>query len=210
MTLIQRAAKFAEMVHDGQMRKYTDEPYIVHPEAVAGVVASVSNDANVIAAAWLHDVVEDTEVLISEIDDLFNSRVAKLVSEVTNVTTHADGNRDTRKQLERNHLARACPDAKTIKLADILDNVPSIVEHDPNFGKVYVAEKQLLLPLLREGDRTLYRKAHKLLFGIDPDIYLVCPSYAGPCLSCEKYYTGVCDHIYKFVSIEWRAAHKRQ
>jgi (p)ppGpp synthase/HD superfamily hydrolase len=162
MTIVHRAADFAELAHKGQFRKYTHAPYIAHPEAVARTVSLVSHDPNVIAAAWLHDVVEDTLVTIDMIDTAFNSCVAKLVSEVTNVA-EGRGNRAERKALEREHLARACNDAKTIKLADILDNVPSIVEFDPSFGAVYVAEKQLLLPHLLGGSPRLYRLVDRML-----------------------------------------------
>lgn len=163
--IVHRAADFAELAHKGQFRKYTHEPYIVHPQEVARTVSLVSNDLNVIAAAWLHDVVEDTLVTIDMIDSTFNSYVAKLVSEVTNIG-EGRGNRAERKALEREHLARACPDAKTIKLADILDNVPSIVEFDPNFGAVYVEEKRLLLPHLEGGDTYLYGVVYFMLKSI--------------------------------------------
>lgn len=160
--IVERAANFAAIAHTGQLRKYTGEPYIVHPQEVARIVSLVSEDANVVAAAWLHDVVEDTPVTIEQIDQNFNSYVAKLVSEVTNVGA-GRGNRAERKRLEREHLAQACPDAKTIKLADILDNVPSIVEFDPNFGAIYVEEKRLLLPHLLGGSPILASRVQEML-----------------------------------------------
>jgi (p)ppGpp synthase/HD superfamily hydrolase len=163
MTIVERAANYAKLAHLDQVRKYTNEPYIVHPKAVAWFVSLVTDDLNVLAAAWLHDVVEDTAITIKQIDDDFNSHVAKLVSEVTNVGA-GRGNRAERKRLEREHLAQACPDAKTIKLADILDNVPSIVKFDPDFAEIYVEEKQLLLPHLIEGNDTLYQRVVEMLF----------------------------------------------
>ena len=162
MTIVKRAADFAELAHKGQFRKYTHEPYIVHPKEVARIVSIVTPDLNVVAAAWLHDVVEDTPTTIETIDSEFNSRVAKLVSEVTNVGA-GRGNRAARKRLEREHLAQACPDAKTIKLADILDNVPSIVEFDPDFADIYVAEKQMLLPHLLGGSPILANRVQEML-----------------------------------------------
>jgi (p)ppGpp synthase/HD superfamily hydrolase len=160
MTFVERAADFATVAHRGQVRKYTGEPYIVHPQEVARLVSLVTDDRNVIAAAWLHDVVEDTPTTIETIETVFNSYVAKLVSEVTNVGV---GNRAARKAMEREHLAQACPDAKTIKLADILDNVPSTVKFDPDFAEIYVAEKRLLLPHLLGGSPRLYTQVKDVL-----------------------------------------------
>ena len=67
--MIKKARQFAQQAHAAfdQRRKYTGEPYIVHPAEVARLVASVSNDEAMICAAWLHDVVEDTEVTIAEV-----------------------------------------------------------------------------------------------------------------------------------------------
>ena len=67
--IISRAARFAKAAHESidQRRKYSGEPYIVHPKAVAAIVATVTRDEHMISAAWLHDVVEDTlEELLPE------------------------------------------------------------------------------------------------------------------------------------------------
>ena len=67
-----RAAEFARRAHASidQRRKYTHAPYIVHPKAVADIVAGVTDDPAMIAAAWLHDVVEDTPITIAEVEEL--------------------------------------------------------------------------------------------------------------------------------------------
>jgi len=106
-TLIERAARFAAEAHAGQRRKYTGEPYAEHPFRVAQMVAAVTADPCVVAAALLHDTVEDTPVSDSDIRRLFGDRVADLVAEVTDVSRPEDGNRKTRKALDRDHLARA-------------------------------------------------------------------------------------------------------
>ena len=156
------AKQFATNAHHGQVRKYTGEPYIVHPEAVARLVSSVTDDPETIAAAWLHDVVEDTPVSLREIQVRFGSTVATLVDWVTNKFTC--GEREVRKALERIRLRNADLRAKTIKLADMLDNVPSMVEHDPDFAKVYVQEKRLLLDCLRGGNEELWHQAQIMLY----------------------------------------------
>ena len=83
--LIQAAAALAGYAHGtvNQKRKYTNEPYIVHPMEVAEIVASVTNDSEMIAAAWLHDVVEDTGVTLQEIEERFGARVRELVASET-------------------------------------------------------------------------------------------------------------------------------
>lgn len=67
-----------------------------------------------------------------------------------------DGNRQQRKEIDRQHTARAQPAAKTIKLADIIDNARSITEHDPEFAATYLVEQEALMDVLIEGDKSLY------------------------------------------------------
>lgn len=112
-----------------------------------------------IAAAWLHDVVEDTNTTLDEIRECFGDVVHDLVESLTDVSKPEDGNRARRKMLDREHIARASAEAKTVKLADLIDNTQSIVERDPDFAKVYMTEKLRLLFYLREGDEKLYNFA---------------------------------------------------
>ena len=162
--LEQSAREFAALAHGriNQRRKYTDEPYIVHPEAVAELVRSVPHTPEMIAAAWLHDVVEDTDVQLDEIKQLFGEIVADLVADLTDVSLPSDGNRATRQAIDRAHTAAASPEAQTIKLADIIDNLSGIVTYDAKFAKTYLAEKRHLLEVLIEGNRELWEKASKL------------------------------------------------
>jgi len=154
-----RAQAFSEQAHAGQRRKYTDEPYIVHPSAVAELVRSIPHSEEMPAAAWLHDVVEDTETSLDTIAREFGDRVAGLVFQLTDVSRPGDGNRRIRKALDRAHLAMASTEAKTIKLADLIDNSKSIVERDPEFAKVYIREKAELLGVLCGGDTMLWSQA---------------------------------------------------
>lgn len=78
--LLSRAVEYAARAHDGQVRKGTNLPYIVHPIEVAAICATFTDDAEVLAAAALHDVVEDTDVTIDEVEDLFGTRVAGIVA----------------------------------------------------------------------------------------------------------------------------------
>ena len=162
MNIIEKARVFATAAHyaAGNVRKYTGEPYINHSIAVVLLVAGVPHTPEMIAAAWLHDTVEDTGVSIQLIEREFGDKIADLVYWLTDKSTHEDGNRAARKAIDRLHIAQASPAAKTIKLADLLDNTASIIERDPDFAKVYMAEKAELLKVLTEGDKTLWDRAN--------------------------------------------------
>lgn len=158
-SLIQKAADFAAGAHRGQLRKYTGDEYIVHPEAVAGTLETLGFPETVVAAAWLHDVVEDCGITYQTLVEEFGKEVADLVLEVTDMSTKADGNRDVRKEIDRQHLAKASPHGQSIKLADIIDNTYSIEAHDPDFARVYKHEKVRLLEVLTKGHPELLRRA---------------------------------------------------
>ncbi len=163
--LIRRAEEFARKAHASidQRRKYTGVPYIVHPKAVAEMVAQTGASAQVISAAWLHDVVEDTPVSLDQLRGEFGDEIAGLVDDLTDVSVPEDGNRAVRVAIDRAHTALADARAKTIKLADIIHNVKDIVEHDPKFSQIFLAEKQRLLEVLREGDPDLFRLAERTI-----------------------------------------------
>ncbi|MEM7612925.1 MAG: HD domain-containing protein [Pseudomonadota bacterium] len=165
--IIIKARVFARQAHASidQRRKYTNEPYIVHPAAVAKLVSDVTDDEDMICAAWLHDVVEDTPVSLHDVEQTFGIAVAALVSDLTDVSTPDDGNRSVRKRIDLEHTSRASVRAKTVKLADLIDNSRSITQHDPRFAKVYMREKRALLQVLTEGDRRLYRMATQIVEG---------------------------------------------
>lgn len=160
--LVPHAQRFATNAHAGQLRKYAGIPYIEHPIAVAEIVRSVPHSDEMIAAALLHDVVEDTAVTIEHIFENFGPNVARLVEWLTDVSKPEDGNRAARKALDREHIAKAPPEAKTIKLADLIDNTSTIKERDPDFWKVYRLEKLALLKVLKAGDPTLWARAAAL------------------------------------------------
>jgi (p)ppGpp synthase/HD superfamily hydrolase len=167
MDIVEKARVFATAAHVavGQVRKYTGEAYICHPAAVAALVRSASEEDATVAAAWLHDVVEDTGVTLETVVAEFGPAVANLVEQVTDISKPSDGNRAHRKMLDRHHSALACPAAKSIKLADMIDNLPSIISGDRKFAKVYVAEQRLLLAVLVEGSPRLFAQAEGLLAG---------------------------------------------
>ena len=154
---IARAHRFAAAAHGGsdQRRKYTGEPYIVHPEAVADIVRTVPHTDAMICAALLHDVVEDTSVVDEMVFLIFGRHIADLVFWLTDISKPEHGNREMRKLLDRTHSAAAPAEAQTIKVADLIDNTRSIVAHDPDFAVVYMREKRLLLDALTKADSAL-------------------------------------------------------
>lgn len=157
-TLEQRALKFAKAAHEavGQRRKYSNQPYIIHPMAIAELVKTVPHTPEMVAAALLHDTVEDTDIELADIERAFGPAVAQLVDELTDVSRPHHGNRAIRKELDRQHLGKASREAKTVKLADLIDNSRDIIKHDPGFARKYMKEMKALLEVLKEGDSTLY------------------------------------------------------
>ena len=83
MELVSEAIAFAVKAHDGQRRKKSESPYILHPLEAAVIVGTMSDDQNLIAAAVLHDVVEDAGIRIEEIEEKFGARVRELVESET-------------------------------------------------------------------------------------------------------------------------------
>lgn len=151
--LVRMAQLFAQAAHGatGQVRRYTGEPYIEHPAEVVALLkrAGVTDDAT-LAAAWLHDVVEDTKLDNPTVLRAFGLKVALLVCDLTDLTTLADGNRATRKAFECRRWLKNHAESKTIKCADLISNTRSIREHDPKFWPVYRAEALALLDVLRD------------------------------------------------------------
>ena len=159
--LVDKASAYATSAHAriNHLRKFTQQAYDVHLRAVASRVATVCDDPAVVAAAWLHDIVEDTPATFDEISREFGPDVAALVKDLTDVSKPDDGNRAVRKALDRQHVAEASARAKTVKLADIIDNCEDICRHDPRFGRLYLTEARALLAVLREGDSRLFEQA---------------------------------------------------
>lgn len=156
---ILHAVTFACVKHDGQKRKYDGLPYITHPLAVARIVMNVYGNKEMIMASILHDTLEDTQTTYDELKEVFGKKVADMVAELTYTSKLSEGNRAKRKEIDRQHTAKASPEAKTVKLADLIHNSMSIVKEDKKFAKVYLREKEKLLEVLKEGDKELYKIA---------------------------------------------------
>ena len=153
-----KAMLFAREAHAAQRRKYTGAPYFDHLAEVAGIAMSVGwHDVEVhpdqfLAVCWLHDSIEDAGVANGEIRARFGTVVAEGVQWLTDIE---QGNRAERKRLARERLSMAPGWVQTIKCADMISNTSSIVEHDPAFAKVYLAEKAALLRVLGRANPAL-------------------------------------------------------
>ena len=164
MTLYDRALQFAKDAHGDQVRKYTGLPYWTHTVAVADTVARYGGTDEMIAAALLHDTVEDTPITFTDIWVEFDEIIMDLVYELTDISRPEDGNRASRKALDRHHYSMASRAAQIIKAADMIDNSASILEHDPKFAKVYIPELQLLLSVMTKiHDHPIYAEAKGII-----------------------------------------------
>lgn len=144
MDLIIRAAQYAAQKHAGQKRKFNDRPYITHPIRVAGRVATHEiATKELVAAAFLHDVVEDCNVPLAEIENFFGQYVAGVVEDLTN-DKDVKGNRAERKKANREKIKGICLESKLVKLIDRIDNLYEMPESD-GFALIYAKESILLL-----------------------------------------------------------------
>jgi (p)ppGpp synthase/HD superfamily hydrolase len=164
-TKVANAIAYAVIAHGEQKRKYTHEPYVVHPIAVAEMLNALNIGAteNMLCAAILHDVIEDCGVTAQQVEEKFGAEVAKLVVELTKVTDAKDGPRKVRKEIERQRLSKVSPEAQTIKVADMLHNMESIVEYDPKFAKVFLTEMRELVESMKEANPVIVEIANKKL-----------------------------------------------
>ena len=130
--IVDRAIRFATKVHDGVARKGTDLPYIVHPLEALAIVATITSDQDLLAAAVLHDVIEDAGISIDEIRREFGSRVADIVEGETDQEvqglSHVDSWRQ-RKQATVDRLAKASRDVQIVALGDKLSNMRSMARN---------------------------------------------------------------------------------
>ena len=131
LVLIMRAAEFAAFHHRDQRRKGpAAQPYINHCLAVAGLLTAVGGvtDSVLIAAALLHDVVEDTPVTAEQIEAEFGAAVAAVVAEVTDDKSLPKAER---KRMQVVHAAHKSARAKQLKIADKIHNISSLLSDPP-------------------------------------------------------------------------------
>ena len=129
MNLLTNAITFATKKHEGQKRKGTDIPYIVHPLEALSVASTLTNKETILAAVVLHDVVEDCGVSISEIKFRFGKEIARLVAADTEDKREKQSAESTwkiRKQETLDQIKNMDIDSKIVVLADKLSNMRAI------------------------------------------------------------------------------------
>ncbi|MBP5571028.1 MAG: bifunctional (p)ppGpp synthetase/guanosine-3',5'-bis(diphosphate) 3'-pyrophosphohydrolase [Prevotella sp.] len=124
-SLLDRAIMFAVKAHAGTERRGKGFPYIVHPMEAVEIVATITPDQELLAAAALHDTVEDTDVTIEQIREEFGGRVARLVQNESCPLPKGAPWRD-RKQAQLDQLANASRDSKIVAMGDKLSNLRTI------------------------------------------------------------------------------------
>lgn len=153
--IIQRAKELATQAHQGQLRD-TGAPYITHPSRVAEKVGQHPNNTPIwVAAAWLHDTIEDTQLPLAQIAIQCGEEVSLLVLELTNQYTkdaYPSWNRRRRKEAECQRLSKISVPAKIIKMYDRLDNLMEIRGLDPSRIKMYAGESLLLANAVGNAD----------------------------------------------------------
>lgn len=157
---------FTDKAHGDQIRKYTPDRYIVHPVRVMRLCQAYTNKLTILAAALLHDVLEDTSTNKTDIHTFLRSlmplaeanRTVQLVRELTGVYTRERyplWNRQKRRTMEAGRLADVSGDAQTIKYADIIDNSREIIPNDPDFAFRFLKECKAILLLTKKGNPEL-------------------------------------------------------
>ena len=127
--LLDRAIVFAVRAHAGTERRGKGYPYIIHPMEAVEIVATMTFDQELLAAAALHDTVEDTDVTVEQIRAEFGDRVAELVASESDTFEDGVSEEDSwhaRKQAAIDRLAKASHDAKIVALGDKLSNMRAI------------------------------------------------------------------------------------
>ena len=127
--ILDRALVFAIRAHTNQERRGKGFPYIVHPLEAVSIVATMTSDQEMLAAAALHDTVEDTGVTVDQLREEFGNRVAHLVEEESDKFIEGMSEAEswhTRKQMAIDRLAAASRDAKVVALGDKLSNMRAI------------------------------------------------------------------------------------
>lgn len=130
--LVLKAAHFAALKHRDQRRKDAESsPYVIHPISVALAVSDIGgiDDPEILAAALLHDTLEDTNTTVSELEENFGSTVRKYVEEVTDDKSLP---KQERKQKQIEHAAKLSKGAALIKLGDKISNVTDVTHSPPS------------------------------------------------------------------------------
>lgn len=180
MTLFSQAIAFAAQMHSGAVRKGTDIPYIVHPMEAAAIAATITTDESVLAAAALHDVIEDCGVSVEELENRFGRVVAELVLSETQL--NRGDPRETWEKRKREALramAEGSQSVRIIALGDKLSNMRAIHRDYHRLGSALFDRFNQHDP----GMHAWYYRSCQQLFGKD---LADTEAYAEFCMHVEK------------------------
>lgn len=140
-----RALDFAIRAHEGQTRKDGKTLYITHPIGVAALVDQYGGTSEQVMAALLHDVVEDCDISLGDIEKEFGKLIAKMVGDLTNTSKQdrPELNRAARKALDAERLATVDMDSQFVKLCDIYYNISDLNGLEPGFRIKFLLEKKM-------------------------------------------------------------------
>ena len=145
-----QAFQVANRYHKGQDRSWENQPYIVHLCRVAATISELSVPDEIVAAAWLHDTLEDTKCTEAYLYMAFPKIIVDIVKEVTNPSEtpeHKQKSRSDRKFMNCQHIAKASRYGKILKLADRLDNVRGLIHCPKGYAYKYAKETVQLLDI---------------------------------------------------------------
>ncbi len=137
MSLVEKAILVATSAHAGIMRKGKNRPYILHPIEAMTIVGSLTDDKEILAAAVLHDTIEDTSVTRKDLELQFGNRVANLVASESENKRHGKAPEETwetRKQETIAHLQDSDKDVKLVCLGDKLANLRELARDYAQVG----------------------------------------------------------------------------
>ena len=179
MTELIKAAKlFANSNHQriAAHRNPAWQSIEVHLKSVTQMVSCVSENEETIAAAWLHDIVEDTSVTLDDIERRFGGAVAKIVGELTRVRRSGRGTRGARFVLDRQHFASVSGAAKTVRIADLIDTCRDLYKRDHASLGTCAREAREMVPALEGGDARLLERLKRDLEKYAPEIGAIKPA----------------------------------
>ena len=182
--LLDRAIVFAVQAHHNTERRGKGFPYIVHPMEAVEIVATITSDQELLAAAALHDTIEDTDVTVGQIRELFGDRVADLVHAESDRFTPGVSEEDSwhdRKKAAIDRIAAASRDAQIVALGDKLSNMRAIwrdyqIKGDELWSIFHVTDKKshewhyrgLAASLAPLSDTFAYREFMRLIDDVFP------------------------------------------
>ena len=164
--ILSLAREHAIRAHAEQTRRHTGEPYWLHLAQVAGILHSFTDNQQAIAAAWLHDTIEDCGETHESLSRLFGANVADYVLALSDLE---EGTRAARKAAARDRLSQSPAVVQTIKVCDLISNLPSIRQFEPKFyAQCFYPEAVAMVDALAGADERAKALLRGLLDSLPP------------------------------------------